>query len=142
MTGNIKMKRKRKTMYTKTNMKYIITESKLDGAITNYLDSMFDVKNIKVIHPVEDDDEDGNPYEDYHRAVFYIGDNYFDGEEYFRWYGKQYFERNTNMSDKVPVVDMESEYYNRLDGYFGDLWEEPFKEWFTKNFKFSVKSVE
>lgn len=129
-------------MYTKTNMKYIITESKLDGAITNYLDSMFDVKNIKVIHPVEDDDEDGNLYQDFDRAVFYVGENYFDGEEYFRWYGKHYFEKNKNMSDKVPVVDLESEYYNRLDGYFGDLWEEPFKKWFTKNFNFPVKSVE
>lgn len=106
MTGNTKMKMKRKTMYTKTSMKYIITESKLDTAITNYLDSMFDVKNIKVIHPVEDDDIDGNLYEDFNRAVFYVGENYFDGEECFRWYGKHYFERNSNMSDKCPVVDI------------------------------------
>ena len=141
MTGNIRMKMM-KTMYTKTNMKYIITESKLDTTITNYLDSMFDVKNTHVIHPVEDDDEDGNWHEDLDRAVFYIGEDYFDGDEYFRWYGITYFEKNKNMSDKCPIVDIEQEYSSKLNGYFGNMWHEPFKRWFTKNFNFPVKTVE
>ena len=46
------------------------------------------------------------------------------------------------MSYKCPVVDIEMEYYNTLDGYFGDKWKEPFKKWFITNFEYPVKTVE
>ena len=142
MTGNTRMKMKRKTMYMKTSMKYTITESKLDEVITNYLDELFDVKNIDYTHMPEYDDEDGwNENENV--VVFYFGD--FGDEDMqtcFTWYGKQYWIKSENLSYKCPVVDIEREYYNQLDGYFGDKWKESFKKWFIENFEYPVKTVE
>jgi hypothetical protein len=40
-------------------MKYIISESKLEKTITNYLDVLFDVDNIHYTVPYEYDDETG-----------------------------------------------------------------------------------
>lgn len=142
MTGNTRMKMKRNMMTLKTNMKYIITESKLDDVITNYLDELFDVKNIDYTHMPEYDDEDGwNTNENV--VVFYFGEwGDEDTETCFTWYGKQYWIKSRNMSHKCPVVDIEKEYFNQLDGYFGDKWKEPFKKWFMVNFEYPVKTVE
>jgi hypothetical protein len=126
----------------KTSVKYIITESKLDEVITNYLDELFDVKNIDYTHMPEYDDEDGwNENENV--VVFYFGDfGDEDTETCFTWYGKQYWIKNRDMSHKCPVVDIEREYYNQLDGYFGDKWKESFKKWFIRNFEYPIKTVE
>lgn len=127
-------------MNTTTNMKYIITESKLDEVITKYLDELFDVKNINYIHMPEYDDEDGwNANENV--VVFYFGD-WGDEEICLTWYGKFYYLKNKDMSHKCPVVDIEKEYFYLLDGYFGDKWKEPFKKWFMVNFEYPVKTVE
>jgi len=123
-----------------TKMKYIITESKLDEVITNYLDELFDVKNIDYTQmPVYDDEDGWNANENV--VVFYFGE-WGDGETCFTWYGKQYWIKSRNMSHKCPVVDIEREYYNQLNGYFNDKWKEPFKKWFTANFEYPVKTVE
>ncbi len=37
-------------------MKYVITESKLDTVVTNYLDELFDLENINHTNPEEWDD--------------------------------------------------------------------------------------
>jgi len=140
MTGNTRMKMKRNTMTLMTKMKYIITESKLDEVITNYLDELFDVKNIDYTQmPVYDDEDGWNANENV--VVFYFGE-WGDGETCFTWYGKQYWIKSRNMSHKCPVVDIEREYYNQLNGYFNDKWKEPFKKWFTANFEYPVKTVE
>ena len=37
---------------------------------------------------------------------------------------------------------METEYIDKLNGYFGDMWHEPFKNWFMKNFDLPVKTID
>ena len=66
-------------------MRYVITESKLDEAITDYLDEMFDVDNIHYTSPLEYDDETGEEWEDENRIEFYVGD-YGDLDTCFEWY--------------------------------------------------------
>ena len=60
-------------------MKYIISESKLNTFITDYLDKMFDVDDINSTSPTEYNDETGYNYDDFTRVQFYTGD-YIDGD--------------------------------------------------------------
>ena len=66
-------------------MKYIITESKLEETIINYLYELFPVDNINSINPLDSNYDDNEEWEDETRVEFYIGDY---GDEYtcFRWY--------------------------------------------------------
>jgi hypothetical protein len=121
-------------------MKYVITESKLENTIISYLDDLFDIDNISMTHPIEDDELNDEWHEDENRALFYRGD-YDDLDSCFRWYGKMYF-NNLQSREKAPIVDIEEEYTQKLNGYFGDLWHEPFKKWFKHNFNFPVKTIE
>ena len=122
-------------------MKYIITESKLDVAITNYLYEMFPVDNIHSTNPEEYDDETGWDIEDETRVLFYIGD-YGDDNNCFYWYDCEYFADNAPNKDNCPVVSVEYYFQDILTRYFGDRWHEPFKKWFTENFNLPVKTVD
>lgn len=122
-------------------MKYIITESKFESVIFDYLDELFDVDNIHYIAPNEYDDDTGEEWEDENRFEFYIGD-YSDEETCFRWYSCEYFYGDSPRTHDCPLVSIENEYLNTLRGYFGDAWVEPFKKWFTENFDLPVKSIE
>lgn len=126
-------------------MKYVISESKLEGLITNYLNEIFPVHNINWMHPWgynENDEEDDGEGEDVNRIQFYIGD-YEEGEnDCFKWYSCDYFNPNSHAQDICPTVVIESPFDNQLNGYFGDTWHEPFKKWFKSNFELPVKTVE
>lgn len=122
-------------------MKYLITESKLESAIINYLDEIFPVEDMNQIHPYEYNDETGEEGEDEYRREFYLGD-YDDGDNTcFKWYDCRYFYW---WEDKVgcPIVQIETQYLSLLNGYFGDTWEKPFKNWFTKNFDLPINTIE
>lgn len=123
-------------------MKYIITESKLDETITNYLNELFDVDDISWTNPIEYDDETGEEWDDENRVIFYIGD--YDGEDEgcFYWYDCDYFYPESSARDICPTVNLEYQYENQLNGYFGDMWHEPFKKWFTQYFKLPVKTID
>ena len=41
-----------------------------------------------------------------------------------------------------PLVTIDSTKYDSLDGYFGPIWQELFKRWFTKNTGLPVTHVE
>lgn len=118
-------------------MKYLITESKLEETITNYIDELFDVDNIKSIHPIT-----GEMLDDNTRIIFYIGD--YEGEKYgcFYWYSCDYFNPNSPASEMCPTVSLEVEYENQLNGYFGDMWKEPFKKWFKYHFELPIKTID
>ena len=121
-------------------MKYIITESKLEETIMNYFDELFDIHNIHWSHPYEYDDETGEEGDDKNRILFYSeGDE--DGER-FRWYGCEYFSYGSPAKDICPTVSVEYPYVNSLNGYFGDMWQEPFKKWVKLHFDLPVKTVE
>jgi hypothetical protein len=40
------------------------------------------------------------------------------------------------------MVSIEPEYIRVLNGYFGNLWHEPFKRWFSLHFDLPVKVIE
>lgn len=121
-------------------MKYKITESRLEETITNYLDKLFDVSNINWTHPYDTlDDETGEEGEDENRVEFYLGD--YGDETCFMWYGCEYFAPSSDTQDKCPIVVVEYTPDRTLQACFGDLWKEPFKKWFVKNFDLPVKTV-
>ena len=122
-------------------MKYIITESKLQDAIINYLNNMYDVVNIRWEHPMEIDGWN----EDLDRLIFYKEDE--DYKIIFNWYDKSYW--NAERSDyakrfyeKSPILDFENANdLDSLNGYFGDIWVPVFKKWFQDIFRIPVKSI-
>jgi hypothetical protein len=121
-------------------MKYLITESKLEETIMNYFDELFDIQNLNWTHPYDYDDETGEEGDDENRIEFYIGD-YENDDTCFRWYSCDYFTDGSPAKDFCPEVNIEGSYGTTLDGYFGDMWKEPFKQWLTKNFDLPVKTV-
>ncbi|MEI7489495.1 MAG: hypothetical protein WCJ72_19175 [Chryseobacterium sp.] len=123
-------------------MKYIITESRLEEHILDYINKLFDVNDINWTNPIEDDDETGEEWEDDNRVVFYVGD--YEGEDggCFYWYACDYFNPNSPASKKCPMVSVELEYKKQLDGYFDNLWHEPFKKWFKEHFELPVKTID
>lgn len=122
-------------------MKYVISESRLEETITNYLDQLFDVNNINSTNPLEYDDDTEEEWEDENRIEFYIGD-YGDEETCFRWYDCEYFAPNSYEREICPSVSLEYDYENTLNSYFGNTWKEPFRKWFIENFELPVKTVD
>ena len=123
-------------------MKYIITESKLEESILYYINELFDVNNIHWTYPLEYDDETGEERDDNNRVVFYIGDYNGEDEGCFYWYACDYFTPHSTASRNCPIVTVENEYKNQLDGYFGNMWHGPFKKWFKEHFELPVKTIE
>jgi hypothetical protein len=125
-------------------MKYLIKESQLDVAIKRQLDIMFDVSNIHWTHPLDNDDETEEEFEDPNRIQFYFGD-YGDEDSVFLWYGKEYWDENPDnyikFTSNSPIVIIDDPYHSNLNNLFGNMWYKPFKEWFKENFEVSVKSV-
>ena len=127
-------------------MKYLITESKLNSAIYEYIDQLF--HNGYNIRMEAAEDEDGNPIE---YAYDFIQENGGFGF-LFTWTGKEYYEtegRETVTSfgkkwiDYAPVIEIaEDEIINQLKGMFGEMWVPIFKQWFTDTFSLPVKTVE
>jgi len=123
-------------------MKYIITESKLEGTIMSYLDELFDIQDLNWTHPYDYDDETGEEGDDENRIEFYIGDYEGTDEGCFRYYFCDYFNQGSPAKDICPIISLESQYTETLNSYFGDMWQEPFKKWIKLNFDLSVKTVE
>ena len=127
-------------------MKYLITESKLNSAIYEYIDQLF--HNGYNIRMEEAEDEDGNPIE---YAYDFVQDNGGYGF-LFTWTGKEYYEREGRENvttfgkkwiDYAPVIEIaEDEIIDQLKGMFGDMWVPIFKKWFTDTFSLPVKTVE
>lgn len=127
-------------------MKYIITESKLEEIIVNYLNNMYDVNDISWKYPLENDEETDDWEEDPNRLHFYKGDDEYD-DRIFLWYDKDYWnvERSDNARnfyEKSPILDFENvNDLEILNGYFGNKWVPVFKKWFEDHFGVPVKSI-
>jgi hypothetical protein len=118
-----------------------ITESRRDNVITNYLNEIFDIRDINWSHPIELDDETGEEFEDTLRTKFYYGSE-FDDNVVFRYYDKGYFRTGSEADIESPILSVDSEYSTGLNGYFGDTWYEPMKRWFKENFGLEVKTID
>ena len=126
-------------------MKYIITESKLNSAIYEYIDNLFKegkkiymVKHTRTDDDTLDDEEVEGAYDFFHKGE----------DELFIWTGKEYYNRPYNKSvwskweALAPVVEIVN--YSKLDALnnmFGDLWRPVFITWFENTFSLPVKTL-
>jgi hypothetical protein len=128
-------------------MKIIITESKLNQAVIDYLNKTYDTNNIGWEYGIDDW---GNEVD--YAIKFYQGD-YDEDDTLFRWYGEDYWgsEESESYSDKLcqekkdksPILYFEDDVILRtLNGYFGNNWKQPFIEWFWDKFHVPVKTIE
>jgi hypothetical protein len=119
-------------------MKIIITENQLNDNIIKFLDDYFDVTQIHYT-PIED--KWGNETDNWH---FYFGD--YDDEDGFAFYFTEYNDYLMGSSgekdeSKYPILSFEEYIIEKLDNLFGELWINPFKSWFEKNFDFYIKTI-
>jgi len=128
-------------------MKIIITESKLNQAVIDYLNETYDTNNIGWTPGIDDW---GNEVD--YAISFYQGD-YDEDDTLFRWYSEDYWtseedylwtdEHIKEMKDKSPLLMFEDDdVYNTLNGYFGDKWKQPFIDWFWDKFHVPVKTID
>ena len=128
-------------------MKIIITESKLNQAVIDYLNDTYNTNNIGWSYGIDDW---GNEVD--YAIEFYEGD-YEEGDNtVFRWYGEDYWtseegelwtdEYIKEMKDKSPQLEIyDNTLYRTLNGYFGDKWKQPFIDWFWDKFNVPVKTI-
>ena len=128
-------------------MKIIITENKLHQAVIDFLNETYDVDNIHSTYGIDDW---GNEVD--YAMSFYQGD-FEDDEDLFMWYGEDYWysdemnHHNKEMIDEwveqSPILSFNDiDTFNTLNGYFGDKWHQPFKDWFMEHFKKPIKTIE
>lgn len=136
-----------------TNMKYIITESKLNQAIYDYLDELFSAENGDTeIIKMPSIDIDGN---EMIGTYDFVNNDYYDneGEYLFGWMTKEYFESITpthitrhemeTLSKKSPIVEIYvKNKSNQLNNVFGDIWKPVFKQWFKDKSGLDYKTLE
>ena len=128
-------------------MKIIITESKLNQAVIDYLNETYDTNNIGWSYGIDDW---GNEVD--YAIEFYEGD-YEEGDNtVFRWYGEDYWtgeeselwtdEYINEMKNKSPQLEIyDNTVYRTLNGYFNDKWHRPFIDWFWDKFHVPVKTI-
>ena len=130
-------------------MKYIITESKLNSVIYDFMDELFGAE----IHTLPGMDDNGDELVD---AYDFVNDEYYgdEGSDYlFSWTGKGYYESlieggNIGKSEwkrlesLAPIVEIFSMYdKEKLNGYFGNAWKPVFKQWFKDKTGMDYKTL-
>jgi hypothetical protein len=132
-------------------MKVIITESKLEKVIYDFLDELFAAENGNTeIHKLESlsaSDELNEPIEG---AYEFVNDDYYehDQEYLFSWTGKEYYKNHKHQSfgarlvNEAPIVEIHDyERIKKLDSYFGDIWKPVFKKWFENKVNLPIKTL-
>jgi hypothetical protein len=122
-------------------MNYIISEDRVNDLILKYIENTYPVDEINY---TEYEDEDGNPNDSAY--VFYYGDWDNGDEVIFRWYSKNYFQGDDELSrfrvSQSPMLYFEdSREIDKLHSLFGNKWEPVFINWFYRNFNFRIKNV-
>lgn len=132
-------------------MKVIITESKLDEVIYNYIDELFAAENGSTeIHKLDSLSASGELNEPIEDVYEFVNDNYYehDQEYLFTWSGKKYYENHTHQSfgrrlvDEAPIVEInDGGKVRNLDSYFGNLWRPVFIKWFKDKVNLPIKTL-
>ena len=128
-------------------MKYIITESKLHQAVIDYLNETYDTNNIGWTYATDDW---GNEVD--YAMSFYQGD-FDEDDNLFMWYDVDYWksdemdhqdeENLKKWIEQSPILSFNDiDTFNTLNGYFGDKWYQPFKDWFEEHFDLPIKTIE
>ena len=134
-------------------MKYLITESKLEQGIYDYLDELFSAENGNTeIHKLKSIDEDGNEIDG---AYDFVNDDYYDGDNQdylFSWTDNEYYESLTpnyitqaeleTLIKKTPNVEMhDKNKVMSLNSIFGEMWKPIFNKWFQDKVNLPVKTL-
>ena len=130
-------------------MKYLITESKLEQVIYDYIDKLFAAENGKTeIHKLNSIDEDGK---DIDGAYDFVNDDYYDGynQDYlFSWTGKEYYENHqsqsfgTRLVNEAPIVEiLDKNKVMTLNSIFSEMWEPIFDKWFQDKVNLPIKTL-
>ena len=135
-------------------MKYIITESKLNSAIYEFIDQAFASKDGNTeIHRLPALDEEG---EEIIEAYDFVNDDYYSDsgvdDQLFAWTGEEYYESLTpnyitnyeyeRLASQAPLVDIyDKDISNKLNSYFGDAWKPVFKQWFKDKTGMDYKTL-
>ncbi len=125
-------------MGTKKNMRFVISENRLNDIILNFINNYYDVDEI---HSSPFHDEDGNPT---NKAIeYYLGD-WGDGEEIFRLYNESYWINPGDFRKELsPILMIENEnFVSHLNSMFQDKWKPVFKEWFKENFGEEIRTID
>ena len=121
-------------------MKYIITESKLESAIINYLD-----KNFYPDYSWANPDVYQKDVEKYGNVDFFIND-----QDSYIYYGcnanggpeDEFFASYGNLNNyKCPLLLIYPKVSEQLNSYFGDIWKPIFKKWFEENTGLTVNQI-
>ena len=130
-------------------MKYLITESKLEQVIYDYIDKLFAAENGKTeIHKLNSIDEDGK---DIDGAYDFVNDDYYDGDNQdylFSWTGKEYYENHQRQSfgarlvNEAPIVEiLDKNKVMTLNSIFSEMWEPIFDKWFQDKVNLPIKTL-
>jgi hypothetical protein len=130
-------------------MKYLITESKLEQVIYDYIDKLFAAENGKTeIHKLNSIDEDGK---DIDGAYDFVNDDYYDGDNQdylFSWTGKEYYENHqsqsfgTRLVNEAPIVEiLDKNKVMTLNSIFSEMWEPIFDKWFQDKVNLPIKTL-
>jgi hypothetical protein len=130
-------------------MKYLITESKLEQVIYDYIDKLFAAENGKTeIHKLNCIDEDGK---DIDGAYDFVNDDYYDGDNQdylFSWTGKEYYENHQSQSfgarlvNEAPIVEiLDKNKVMTLNSIFSEMWEPIFDKWFQDKVNLPIKTL-
>ena len=135
-------------------MKIIITESKMNSAIYNFIDELFASEDGNPeIFKLNALDSDGSPLTN---AFDFVNSDYYgnEGSDYlFGWTGKEYYKtiyaqgtiteyEYERLSSESPFVEiMDEDISDSLNDYFGDLWRPVFKQWFKDKTGMDYKTL-
>jgi hypothetical protein len=134
-------------------MKYLITESKLEQGIYDYLDELFAAENGNTeIHKLKSIDEDGNEMVGSYDLV---NDDYYDGDNQdylFSWTDVPYYELITphfitqhemeKLSKKAPNVEIhDKNKVMSLNSIFGEMWKPIFIKWLQDKVNLPIKTL-
>jgi hypothetical protein len=132
-------------------MKVIITESKLEKVIYDFMDELFAAENGNTeIHKLESLSASEKLNEPIEGAYEFVNDDYYehDQEYLFSWTGKEYYENHQRQSfgarliNEAPIVEiLDYERIKKLDSYFGDIWKPVFKKWFQDKVNLPIKTL-
>ena len=121
-------------------MKYVVTQKQIDGlreTIMGYLDS-----HLTPFNGWETPKEYKKNLNEDEEIFLHIVDSEGSGEDPHMWYSV-YTNPHADVPKEIsPLITLPSAVYERIEGFFGDLWKPFFKEWFKKNTGLKVKTVE
>jgi len=121
-------------------MKYIISESKLDGLIYDYIDKLFSERQLNYGHPLMYNDL-GDEVENKNAYEFFFETGSSDEDVCFKWVDCGYFLNPSPMSSLCPILIVENQFEWRLNSLFQDLWKPIFRKWFIDKFNLPVTTI-